>query len=130
MYMINDMVDAGVLMTGSADYSVLPDYRPLIGIEAGTTQCSPYPGEDHDTDFIRNADQAVSLMTMLEAYTRNGAYQMGMENKIGSLEVGKLADMVILDEDLFKIPLQKISDIEVLYTILGGRIVYGGDASM
>ena len=130
MYMIKDMVDAGVLMTGSADYSVLPDYRPLIGIEAGPTQSSPYPGEDHDPDFIRNADQAVSLMTMLEAYTRNGAYQMGMENKIGSLEVGKLADMVILDEDLFKIPLQKISDIEVLYTILGGRIVYGGDASM
>jgi len=130
MYMIKDMVDAGVLMTGSADYSVLPDYRPLIGIEAGTTQSSPYPGEDHDPDFIRNADQAVSLMTMLEAYTRNGAYQMGMENKIGSLEVGKLADMVILDEDLFKIPLQKISDVEVLYTILGGRIVYGGDASL
>lgn len=124
MYVIKDMVDAGITMTGSADYSVLPDYRPLIGIEAGTTQCSPYPGEDNDPAYIRNTDQAVSLMTMLEAYTINGAFQMGMESKIGSLEVGKLADMVILEKDLFAIELQEISGVAILRTILGGVTVF------
>lgn len=124
MYVIKDMIDAGITMTGSADYSVLPDYRPLIGIEAGTTQCSPYPGEDTDPTYIRNSDQAVSLMTMLEAYTRNGAYQMGMEDKIGSLEVGKLADMVVLEKDLFAIDLTEISDVSIMRTILGGKTVF------
>ena len=124
MYVIKDMVDAGIIMTGSADYNVLPDYRPLVGIEAGTTQCSPYEGQDTDPAYIRNADQAVSLMTMLEAYTVNAAYQMGMEDKIGSLEVGKLADMVILDNDLFAIELKDIAETTVLQTILGGKTVY------
>lgn len=124
MYVIKDMVDAGITMTGSADYSVLPDYRPLIGIEAGTTQCSPYEGEDTDPSYIRNADQAVSLMTMLEAYTINGAYQMGMEKKIGSLEVGKLADLVILEKDLFALELKDIAETRVIRTILGGKTVF------
>jgi len=124
MYVIKDMVDGGIIMTGSADYSVLPDYRPLVGIEAGTTQCSPYPGQDTDPTYIRNADQAVSLMRMLEMYTINGAYQMGLDDKIGSLEVGKLADMVILDQDLFELELKDVAEVEVNGTIIGGKVVF------
>lgn len=124
MYAIKDMLDAGIIMTGSADYSVVPDYRPLAGIETGATQCSPYPGEDTDTAFVRNADQAASLMQMLEAYTINGAYQMGMEDKIGSLEVGKLADLVVLENNLFDIELKDIAETNIDYTIIGGRTVY------
>lgn len=124
MYVIKDMVEGGILMTGSADYSVLPDYRPLVGIEAGTTQCSPYEGQDTDSTYIRNADQAVSLMTMIEAYTVNGAYQMGREDQIGSLEIGKLADLVILEQNLFKIELKDIAEVEVESTIIGGKVVF------
>lgn len=124
MYAIKDMLDAGIIMTGSADYSVVPDYRPLAGIETGATQCSPYHGEDTDTAFVRNADQAASLMQMLEAYTINGAYQMGMEDKIGSLEVGKLADLVVLENNLFDIELKDIAETNIDYTIIGGRTVY------
>lgn len=124
MYVIKDMVEGGIVMTGSADYSVLPDYRPLVGIEAGTTQCSPYPEQDTDPAYIRNANQAVSLMKMLEMYTVNGAYQMGLEDKIGSLEVGKLADMVILEKDLFELELKDIAEVEVNSTIIGGKVVF------
>lgn len=124
MYVIKDMLDAGIVMTGSADYNVLPDYRPLTGIEAGTTQCSPYEGQDTDPAYIRNVDQAATLMQMLEAYTRNGAYQMGLEDKIGSLEVGKLADLVVLDKDLFSIELKDIAETKVVETVLGGKLVY------
>ncbi len=124
MYVIKDMLDAGITMTGSADYNVLPDYRPLTGIEAGTTQCSPYEGQDTDPAYIRNADQAATLMQMVEAYTINGAYQMGMEDKIGSIEVGKLADMVILKNDIFAGELKDIAETPIIRTILGGKTVY------
>ncbi len=124
MYVIKDMLDAGITMTGSADYNVLPDYRPLTGIEAGATQSSPYEGQDTDPSYIRNADQAATLMQMLEAYTVNGAYQMGMEDKIGSLEVGKLADLVVLERDLFNIELKDIAETSVLRTVIGGKTVF------
>lgn len=124
MYVIKDMLDAGIVMTGSADYNVLPDYRPLTGIEAGSTQCSPYEGQDTDPAYVRNADQAATLMQMVEAYTINGAYQMGMEDKIGSIEVGKLADLVVLGKDLFSIELKDVAETEVKFTILGGKVVY------
>ncbi len=124
MYQIKDMIDAGVIMTGSADYNVLPDYRPLSGIETGVTQCSPYAGEDTDPTYIRNAEQAVSLETILDAYTINGAYQMGMEDKIGSLEVGKLADIVVLEKNLYDIELKDIAEVKVMKTIIGGKVVF------
>ncbi|MEG2187769.1 MAG: amidohydrolase family protein [Clostridia bacterium] len=124
MYVIKDMLDAGIKMTGSADYNVLPDYRPLSGIEAATTQCSPYEGQDTDPAYVRNADQAATLMQMLEAYTINGAYQMGMEDKIGSIEVGKLADLVVLAKDLTKLELKDIAETQVLTTMIGGKIVF------
>ncbi len=124
MYVIKDMLDADIIMTGSTDYNVLPDFRPLVGIECGTTQRSPYEGEDTDPSFTRNADQVATLMQMIEAYTINGAYQMGMEDKIGSLEVGKLADMAILEKDLFSIPLKDIAETNVTMTVIGGKIVF------
>ncbi|MRS03448.1 amidohydrolase, partial [bacterium] len=70
-YHIKDMVDAGIVITGSIDYPVLLDARPLNGIEAGATQSSPYPGEEDDPTYVRNADQAVSVLEMLKIYTTN-----------------------------------------------------------
>ncbi|MDH4123573.1 MAG: amidohydrolase family protein [Thermoplasmata archaeon] len=57
----------------------------------------------------------------------NGAYASFEEDIKGSIEVGKLADIIILSEDLFKIPTNKIRDVEVLMTILGGNEIYRSD---
>lgn len=124
-YHIKDMIDKGLVITGSNDYYVTLDFAPLHAIEAGATQCSPYPGEDQDIEtYTRNADQAVSVYEMLKMYTVNAAYAAHMENNVGSIEIGKKADFVILSDNILTCDVKDVSDVEVLYTISDGRIVY------
>jgi predicted amidohydrolase YtcJ len=73
---------------------------------------------------VLNAGEAVSLETMLAAYTINGAYLMHQEHETGSIEAGKLADLVVLERNLFEVEPSEISDIGVVLTLLGGRQVY------
>ena len=71
------------------------------------------------------------LLAVLKMHTINGAYQMHQERDIGSLEVGKYADLIVLDRNLFRIPTEEISETKVLLTMLGGKIVYdGGEAGL
>ena len=124
-YVMRDMADAGMTITGGADYSITPDFRPLAGIECGVTQGSPYPGEQGDPAFVRNANQGLSVMDMLKVYTINGAKQAFLDDIAGSIEVGKKADFVVLAEDITKIDPIDISETEIVYTIFDGRIIYG-----
>ena len=71
-----------------------------------------------------NETERVDLETMIDAYTINGAYTMRLEEKQGSIEVGKRADFVVLDRNLFEIPVAEISDASVTLTVFDGRIVY------
>ena len=70
------------------------------------------------------ADQAISPLQALQAYTINAAYQFGMEGDAGSLEVGKLADFVVLDRNPLEIDPVDIRNIRVFATVLGGRVTY------
>lgn len=124
-YHIRDMLDAGIIITGSNDYPVTYDFAPLHAIEAGATQCSPYPGEDEQVDvYTRNADQAVTVYEMLEMYTSNGAYAAFLDDRVGTIEVGKRADLVVLSQNILTCDVKAISDTIVNYTISDGRIVY------
>jgi predicted amidohydrolase YtcJ len=123
-YCFRNMVEAGVHITGSADMPVTPDDRPLAGIETGVTKCSPYPGQQGDPQYVRNANQAVSVMEMLRMYTINGAKQMFMDHLIGSLEPGKKADMVILARDITQIKPVDIAETEIVATIVNGKKLY------
>jgi predicted amidohydrolase YtcJ len=76
---------------------------------------------------VYGADQAITAEQALEAYTINGAYQFGLENETGSLEVGKLADFVVLDRNPLKIDKMEIRDIRVLATLLRGRQTYANE---
>lgn len=73
---------------------------------------------------VLGVDQMITPLEALEAYTINGAYQFGMEDDAGSLEVGKLADFVVLDRNPLKIDPDEIRYIRVLATVLGGRVTY------
>ena len=123
-YQFKKMVELGVIMSGSADQPVTPDDRPLFGIEVGVTRSSPYPGQQGDPSFVRDPEQALSVMDMLAVYTINGAKQMHMEHLIGSLEPGKKADLVILEKDITAIDPADISETKILQTIVDGRTVY------
>lgn len=124
-YHIKDMIDAGVTITGSNDYPVTFDFAPLHAMEAGVKQCSPYEGEEDDPEtYTRNADQGVSMWEMLKMYTVNAAYGAFFDDRVGTLEVGKKADLVVLDRDILTCDYKEVSDTVVERTIIDGRTVY------
>lgn len=123
-YPTRNMWDAGIRISGASDGPVT-SFAPLEEMEAGITRNSPYPGEE-DTDMYRWPEQALTPYEMLQAYTTNVAYENFFDDQVGTLEVGKKADIVCLDTNILTCDPKKISDSKVLFTISDGRVVYEG----
>jgi len=119
MYPIGSIQKAGGRIVGGSDYWVT-DLDPLLAIETAVTRQDPWTNEGP----LLNADEKVDLATMIEAYTINGAYQMKLDDVQGSIEVGKRADLVVLDRNLFEISASEISEARVTMTIFNGKTVY------
>ena len=119
MYPIASVQEAGGRIVGGSDYFVT-DLNPLHAIEVAITRQDPYSNDGP----VLNEDERVDLETMIDAYTINGAYQMGLELEQGSIEVGKRADLVVLDRNLFELPASEINETKVTMTIFDGRTVY------
>jgi predicted amidohydrolase YtcJ len=98
---------------------------PLYGIEKGMTRKSC--GVD-GAQALPPANQSLELRQLIQAATLNGAYQLGVEKHIGSLEVGKLADFIILDRDVFESPREELHRTRVLQTYVNGDLVYQIDS--
>ena len=124
MYPVKNMLEAGCIVSGASDGPVTP-FAPLEEIEVAVTRNSPYPGEE-DTDMHRWPEQAITPYQALEAYTKNVAFENFMEDLVGTIEVGKKADLAVLDQNILTCDPKKISDSTVRYTISDGRIVYEG----
>ncbi|MCY1714986.1 amidohydrolase [Caproiciproducens galactitolivorans] len=121
-YPTKNMLDAGIVLAGASDGAVSP-FKVLDEIEVGVTRNSPYPGEE-DTDMHRWPEQSLTAYQMLKAYTTNIAYENFEEKEIGTVEVGKRADLVVLGRNILKCNPKQISDTPIVYTISDGRIVY------
>ncbi len=80
--------------------------------------------KDEKYGRVWNAQQRITREEALRMSTNNGAYQFGEEDKLGSIEAGKLADLIVIDNDYLTIPEEEIATIKVLLTIVGGRVVY------
>jgi len=119
LYNFGSMRDAGALLAGGSDWPV-SDLSPLKGIQVAITRraLDAGPGE------AWLPEQLLTLQEALEAYTINGAYALLQEDVTGSLEVGKLADMVVLERNLFEVPPSQISQVLVLRTFVEGEEVY------
>jgi len=122
MYPIGSIHRAGGMIAGGSDWWVTT-LNPLEAIEVGITRQDPYSNDGPALDKL----QGVDLETMLAAYTVNGAYLMHLEDVQGSIEVGKRADLVVLDRNLFQIPPSEISEAKVLLTVFDGEFVYDTD---
>ena len=109
----------GVRLAFGSDWTVAP-LNPLWGIYAAVTRAT-LDGKNPGGWF---PEQKVTLAEALEAYTMGSAYAEFSEKEKGSLTPGKLADVVVLDTDLFALPPEKIKDVKVRVTIVGGKIVY------
>jgi predicted amidohydrolase YtcJ len=74
-------------------------------------------------------EQRLSLPETIETYTMGSAYAEFQESEKGSITPGKLADMVLLNEDIFSIAPERIRDVRVLKTLVGGRVVFDANAA-
>ena len=121
------IVDAGGNFSLGSDWPVsgyISEYRPLVAIETAITRT--LDGRK-DVPPLGGAEAGVTLETALRAATINAAYNAGMSEEVGSLTLGKKADLVVLNQNLFKIDPNEISEVEVLYTIMDGELVYKAD---
>lgn len=119
MYPLASVQNAGGRINGASDYYVT-SMNPLLAIEVGITRQDPYT----NAGPVLNENERVDLATMIDAYTINGAYTMKLDDKQGSIEVGKRADLIVLNRNLFELDPYEISDAYVTMTIFDGRTVY------
>jgi len=117
-YPMASFFQAGVRVASSSDYPVTLPCNPLVAIERGITRCTA------GTRDPLWPEESVSLEEMIESFTINGAYANFLEEETGSLEPGKSADLIILDKNLFEIPVADIHTTQILATYFQGEKVY------
>jgi predicted amidohydrolase YtcJ len=114
---LKTLFDKGVIVTNSSDASVTyPDWRQ--GVESAVLR------KDKATGAVLGPEQCINIEQAIRSYTINGAWQDHQDNIRGSIEVGKLADFTVIGEDILTINPDKIHEIPVIYTIVGGKTVY------
>ena len=119
LYPIRSVLASGAVVAGGSDWSV-SSMNPLDAIEIAVTRREL--GADSGPAFL--PEECVGLPEMLAAYTIAGAYTAFEEGETGSIEVGKSADLIVLDRNLFEVPPEKIHETKVVLTLLEGREVY------
>jgi len=118
-YCFRSLLDAGAMLAFCSDWFVAPPV-PLEGIFAATTR----QVLDGSWPEGWNPKEKITVEEALKAYTINAAYASFDENVKGSLEPGKLADFVILDQNLFETDPENFLQVSVLFTYAGGEVVY------
>ncbi|HWZ44447.1 MAG TPA: amidohydrolase [Candidatus Saccharimonadales bacterium] len=119
-YAFRSFLDHGAKLALGTDWSVAP-LNPMWTIYAAVTRATL----DGKTPNGWVPEQKLTVAEAVEAYTMGSAYAEFQENEKGSITPGKLADFVVLTEDIFKIPPASIKDVKVKTTFVGGKVVYG-----
>jgi predicted amidohydrolase YtcJ len=123
MYRIASLVRSGGRISLGTDWpaaAYYSTYKPLDAIEIATTRQELGKG----AAILPPADERISLAQALEANTLGSAYMLRREKEIGSIETGKLADLIVLQENLFEIAPNEISRVPVAMTMMNGRFTY------
>ncbi|MBL0027055.1 MAG: amidohydrolase [Saprospiraceae bacterium] len=118
-YAFKSLIEDNAVLSFGSDWSVAPA-SPVMGIYAAVTR-STLDGKNPN-GWV--PEQKISVREALKAYTKNAAYASFDENIKGTLETGKLADFVVLNENIFKTEPSQIKNIKVLQTFVGGKMVY------
>ena len=118
-YAFKSLLDAGAKLAFGSDWFVAPP-KPIAGIYAAVTRRT-LDGK-HPDGWI--PEQKITVEQALRAYTIDAAYASFDEKIKGSLEPGKLADLVMIDRDIFKIAPEQIIDARVVMTMVGGKILF------
>lgn len=119
-YAFRSLLDAGATLAFGSDWFVAP-LSPMLGIHAAVTR-NKMDGEEPN-GWV--PEQKVTVEEAIRAYTIAAAYAEFAERDKGTLEAGKLADVVVLSQDIFRIKPEQISKTTVTATIVGGQLIYG-----
>lgn len=115
--------ESGVQVSSGSDYP-FTTLNPFESIETGITRQHYANIYQKNLPASIQPDQKVDLKNLLKSYTLNAAYQVGRENELGSIEVGKSASFAILEQDIFETPIRDISEIKVNRTMIDGETVF------
>jgi predicted amidohydrolase YtcJ len=116
MYPARSLLDSGATIAGASDWPV-STANPFAAMYQAETRVGP--------QGVLDASQRMPREAMLYAYTRNSAQVLNQWAQIGSLEPGKQADLVLVDRDLLTVPAEEMKDASVMWTMLGGKVIYG-----
>jgi predicted amidohydrolase YtcJ len=116
MFPAKSLLAAGVPVVGSSDAPVT-HYAPLFGIEQALTRAT-------SDGQVCGPDERVDLTTAIRMHTINGAFASFEERIKGSLEPGKLADLVVLGDDIARVPVKDLRHLPVAMTVVEGRVVH------
>ena len=114
-----EWLDAGVALALGSDAPTTPWYTPQVTLAGALTRITA-------SDQRHEPDQALTVQEALRAHTLGSAYAAHEENVKGSIEPGKLADLVVWGEDPYTAPVQRLWQIPVEMTLVGGQVVYQG----
>jgi predicted amidohydrolase YtcJ len=118
-FAVKDAMDTGVLSVPGSDWATVPTVNPWVGIETLVTRRPPGGAGEP-----LNPDQRITLKQVIDMYTINSARQRYEADRLGSIETGKLADVIVIDRNIFDVPITTVHDTKVLLTIINGEVVY------
>lgn len=121
---VKDAIDAGALVVPGSDWSVVPSVNPWIAIETLVTRQAPGGGGE-----TLGASQRITLEQAIDLFTVNSARQSGRRAELGTIERGMLADLIVVDQNPFEVPITSVHETRVLTALVEGEVVYtAGDA--
>ena len=120
---LKTIIDAGAVVTYGSDWDNIPEPDPWFAMEGMITR--QYPG--HSEYGQLNPDERVDIHTAIQIFTRNGVMAMEKEDETGTIEPGKSADFIVINQNILQVPVEKIHETRVLRTVLRGHTVYQAD---
>ncbi|WP_096086257.1 amidohydrolase [Agaribacterium haliotis] len=120
MFPIKPIVDSGASVSIGTDWAVTP-VNPWVALETVVTRRGPGITEGPS---LNAEEHAIPLETALWMYTQGGADSQKQGDKIGSISAGKFADFVVLNQNIFEVPIHEVHKTKALSTVVGGRDVY------
>ena len=122
IYPIRTALESGLSVGQGADWlTANPTPDPFIAIESMITRANPF---DESMPGQTNPSEAITLEQALYIATRGGAEVLGVDDRLGSITAGKLADFIVLDQNLFDIEATEIYGTQVVQTVVGGKVAY------
>lgn len=116
VYPGRSLLDAGIPVANSSDRPVMPG-NPWFGIKSAIDRTT------RDGKRL-GVHEGISLTESLRLYTLGGAYSFGDERLLGSIEVGKLADLIMVDPDPYTVPVEELDSVAVHMTMIGGEVKF------